>query len=66
MFDKLKKTVGKSNKSEKELKQEYADVTTGPYEEVRLDDPYFEEKQKSKAKTRPFYDRLKQKLERNG
>lgn len=66
MFDKLKSKVKKSVKSEKEIRQEYADATTGPYEEVRLDDPYVEEKLKSKAKTKPFYDRLKQKLERNG
>lgn len=50
-----------SNKSEKQLREEYAEQTTSPYESLRLDDPYFEEKAKVRNKIKPFYDRLEKK-----
>lgn len=53
--------VKKSKKSEEQLREEYAEQTTGPYEDLSLDDPYFEEKQKVRSKLRPFYNRLKEK-----
>jgi hypothetical protein len=57
------KQMRTSNKSEKQLREEYAQQTTGPYDEVRLDDPYAIEKLKARQKLRPFYDRLKSKQE---
>jgi hypothetical protein len=51
----------KSKKSHEELRQDYADTSVGPYEEVRLDDEYAVEKMKAKSKLKPFYERLKTK-----
>lgn len=56
-----KRRVRTSNKSEKELKQMYAEKNTSPYEDLRWDDPYLEEKAEVKRKLKPFYDRLEKK-----
>lgn len=52
-----KKKYSTSNKTAEELVAK----DFNPYEEVRLDDPFVEEKVKLKQKLKPFYERLKDK-----
>jgi hypothetical protein len=56
--------VRKSKKSEKELRNEHAEqqMAENPYEKVRLDDEYLEEKLKVRPKHKGRWERIRAKL----
>lgn len=58
--------IRKSKKTEEELRKEYAEqqMQEDPYQELRMDDPYIEEKARVKSRVRGKWDRLKQKLDK--
>jgi hypothetical protein len=61
-FSKLAQIRAKKMRSNKTA-EDLVSQTTGPYDELRLDDPMLEEKQKLKRKFKPMYDRQKDKQE---
>lgn len=58
--------IRKSKKTEEELRKEYASqsMQEDPYQELRMDDPYIEEKRQVRSRVRGKWDRLKEKLDK--
>lgn len=64
MVNSMSKMIRKSNKSEKQLKEEAAEkeMAENPYAEIRLDDYLADEKMKARPKHKAKWERIRQKL----